>query len=313
MYAEFLKEINSELPDGIDWKQGARDYLKNCLPNVDDRWPLYLVPFGLVQDTTLRLFYNFLNIMDLLRIPEKSRFIDVGCGSGWLAHFIAKYGHYSLGIDLCEDFIKIARERVDEDRFYPKNGFAKAEFIAHDLEAGPLKTNELFDVAILESSLHHFLDPVLAIKHLSESLKQDGIIIVLEGQKPAKDSDCDKVGKVEMERYKTLERAYTREQMIRVFHLAGYNHYRFVVPINGFFEENDLISSDCRILYKYIWGHNNIVASRSELKCFPAPSSAALPSGSPASLSPPAVPTLPFLSPRRLFGGVARRVRRLVT
>ena len=283
MYAEFLKEINSELPDGVDWKQGARDYLKKCLPNVEDRWPLYLVPFGLVQDTTLRLFYNFLNIMDLLRVPEKSRFIDVGCGSGWLAHFIAKYGHYSLGIDLCEDFIKIARERADEDRFYPKNGFAKAEFVTHDLEAGPLRTNELFDVAILESSLHHFLDPVLAIKHLSESLKQDGIIIVLEGQKPPKDSDCDQVGKAEMARYKTLERAYTREQMIRVFQLAGYSHHRFVIPINGFFDEDELIRNDCRNLYKYIWGHNNIVASRSELKCFPASSSATSPSPSPTS------------------------------
>ena len=174
-------------------------------------------------------------------------------------------------------------QRVDEDRFYPKNGFAKAEFILHDLEAGPLTTNELFNVAILESSLHHFLDPVLAITNLSASLKQDGIIIVLEGQKPPKDSDCDQVGEAGVASYKTLERAYTREQMIKVFQLAGYSHHRFVIPINGFFEEDELIRNDCRNLYKYIWGHNNIVASRSELKCFAASSSATSPNPSQSS------------------------------
>jgi len=312
MYAEFLNEINSDLPQGVDWKQGAKDYLKKCVPNADDRWPLYLVPFGFVQDTTMRLFYNFVNIMDLFRFPEKSRFIDVGCGSGWLAHFIAKYGHYALGIDLCDDFVEIARERVARDAFYPNNGFARAEFIAHDLEAGPLLTEEPFDVAILESSLHHFLDPVRAVKHLSQSLKHDGIIIVLEGQKPPQDSEGDRVGKTEMARYNTLERAYTREQMIKVFQLAGFGHHRFVVPINGFFEENELIRADCTNLSRFIWGHNNIVASRSELKCFASSSPPASAGAVPSCAAPSATPTPAPMTARRFIRGGARRVRNLI-
>lgn len=55
--------------------------------------------------------------------------VDLGCGSGILAEVLVRGGLDVLGIDLSEDMIRLARERV------PKARFARASFV--DVELPP--------------------------------------------------------------------------------------------------------------------------------------------------------------------------------
>ena len=59
-----------------------------------------------------RMLENFLKF-----IPKKSDILDVGCGPGHHALYLSKKNHNVIGIDLSEEMLKIATEKVDSVKF----------------------------------------------------------------------------------------------------------------------------------------------------------------------------------------------------
>lgn len=114
---------------------------------------------------------------DIVRLTERGGFhgsvLDVGCGAGHNAIFLASKGLDVLGIDRVPAAIEKAKVNADAAGI-------KAEFKVHDaLELAKLKKK--FDT-ILDSGLFHVLsdaDRVKYVKSLEKAIKKDGTLHLL--------------------------------------------------------------------------------------------------------------------------------------
>jgi SAM-dependent methyltransferase len=242
---EVLAEANEELPT-FDWRQGARDYLahffaKYTRAQIEDfaaTKPIAAItpedPVGALTEVVAYL-NNFANTIGLLKLPRGARVLDVACGAGWVSHWMTKLGYRTLGVDISEDFIGLARARIAAD---PNLDIEAAElermFVVRDLEREALNPEHhgQFDAIVLESCLHHFLDPISAMVHLVEALKDDGVVLILEGENRQGSINPDYM-QVMVETH-TLERPYPRRLLIEILEHAGLAHYEFMGAINGF-------------------------------------------------------------------------------
>ncbi|NBC48336.1 MAG: methyltransferase domain-containing protein [Gammaproteobacteria bacterium] len=265
----FLDEINAHLPEGVDWKQGAKEYLRRLIAEEGPHGEVFhlIKPYFGGPDFSVFFdeMYGFLNMTQRLALPTRSRVLDIACGPGWTSHFLAKLGHEVLGVDISEEMIALARRRIAEE---PYRVFAdqplSAEFRVHDMEQGPIEGAQGYDAALFESALHHFYDPISALCHVAEGLSPEGVICIWEGTAPPMDSPTFREIYGVMERYQTLERPYSRDQIRTLLELTGFAHYEFFAQVNGFFNpafKGDLDALNGQLASADSW--NIVIASRS--------------------------------------------------
>ena len=144
-------------------------------------------------------------------------------------------GYEVLGFDLSEEMLEFARERVSAEPFppYPKSRL-DVRFVSHDIEAEPLgeKAQGPYDLALLDSVLHHFQNPVAALRHLGESLHPRALLAIVESLHP-EGAPIDPTNLAIMKRYHTIERPYTASQMAELLRLAGFEHHVLLCGVNG--------------------------------------------------------------------------------
>jgi SAM-dependent methyltransferase len=137
-----------------------------------------------------------------------------------------------------DDFVRLARERVVRDPDLDIDAqAAEAMFLTLDVEKQTLPSRERFDAAILESCLHHFVDPISALSHIRDSMKEDGLVVVIEGEN--RQDEIKKEYLKVMADYDTLERPLKRAHLLEVLEMTGLGHYEFLAPVNGFFSQSD--------------------------------------------------------------------------
>jgi SAM-dependent methyltransferase len=269
----FLEDLNRHLPPGIDWKQGALDYIAQKLAEeqgeIQRRFhltkPFYSVDLGDRKINTqlfefAREIYFFLNAISMLAIDADAKFLDVACGPGWTTHFLAKLNLDVTGIDISPDMIALSQERLASDPFPTIEGNPfKARLLVHDMEEAPIPSEQKFDVAILESALHHFVNPIQTLRNLRQNLSDLGVVVILES---CSDGQGDASYVEVMNQYNTLERPYTRDQLTSILKFAGF-HYQFLYPLNGFFPETAFAAETLaqRIIADKNW--NIVVAAKS--------------------------------------------------
>jgi len=266
-----LGELNADLPRDIDWKQGAIEYLRNLIHGEGSHNELYHLIKPYLGGPDFQPFfsemYGFLNMLEKANLPMKASVLDVACGPGWTAHFLAKLGHSVYGIDISEELLKIARRRIASEAYGVYEGIPlQTRFALHDIEATSLRPDGPYgpyDAAFFESALHHFVDPIQALRNVAPSLKEGGILCIWEAAAPRRGT-APALQNIElMRKYRTLERPYTRTQIVQVLSLAGFGHFEFFSQVNGFFNIAD--ASDRRKVEDQIrsakdW--NIVIASR---------------------------------------------------
>ena len=240
--ALFLAEINANLPRGIDWGGGAKCYLTRLIQAEGEQNRRYHLVKPFVGGPDFSPFYSdmyhFLNLMEKLALPPRSRILDVGCGPGWVSHYLGKLGYSVLGVDISTELVNLARERVIKDPFPPYlDRPFDVSFHVHDIEKDPLTEHGVFDAAVFESTMHHFLNPIAVVRHVAASLTPGGVLGIIEAAARPGSSWMEELRQT-MLRYHTLERPLTRRQMRRLLAITGFDHYRFYNPINGFFPES---------------------------------------------------------------------------
>lgn len=261
----FLADINRPLPLGIDWKAGAIRYVKALIRDQGEGGRLYLVNKPFCPGPDFSSFVDdlskFVAMVHALRLPVRSNILDVGSGPGWVAEYFAKLGHFVLGIDICDDLIEIARHRLASAPFpaFP-NEKLTAEFLVHDIESSPVPSQRQFELAYFESTLHHFYNPIAVLRNVAKVLKPDGVIAIVEGSAPPVDSEGHRKLLNIMMQYQTIERPYSREQLIELLEITGFAHYRFYFPVCGLYEPKD--AETVRHLVASGIGWNTVIASR---------------------------------------------------
>lgn len=270
--ADLLTRINAELPD-LDWKQGARDYVAafcaQYTPEQIEEFiftkPLAAVtpedPEGALAEISSYLF-NFASTIRLLNLKRGARVLDVACGGGWFSHWMRKIGYDARGIDISEDFVRIARKRVSLDPHLDLQGVdPQTIYQVHDLELEPLPQDlREFDAVVLESCLHHFYDPISALTHIREALAPGAVVLILEGE--------NRQGPIKPEYLQvmldtsTLERPYPREQLLEILSEAGLPHVEFLGSVSGYFAQSAWLSAHMtEHLADSTWGSNVCVCA----------------------------------------------------
>ena len=237
---------------GIDYKDGARDYLRNI--NEERRHHLRTKPFynlankpdryrneGIDEDMH-RHFCDFANMAVTLALPAGSRILDVGCGSGWLSEYFARLGYSVKGIDISPDLIQMSKERVARvpygvDHETPLD----CTFQVHDIESAPL--DETFDAVICYDSLHHLEDEAAVMRNIATMLDVGGSLFILEGERPSAGSE----GELElfdvMHTFGTLESPFDYEYLRRVLDENGFAVIGDYASINGLFPREQIVEN----------------------------------------------------------------------
>jgi SAM-dependent methyltransferase len=231
--------------EGIDYKRGAQEYPRKLAPS--DRHHLLTKPFynlahkhdrwagdGPDADTH-RHFCDFANLAVALALPPGARILDVGCGSGWLCEYFARFGYDVTGIDISADLIEMARERLNKVPFGADHERGLAyRFLVHDIEAAALP--ETFDAIICYDALHHFEDEHAVLKNIYAMLERGGELFVLEGESPPEGSDTEEELRGVMRQYETLESPFSRDYLLQLLRDNGFAVVGDYLSVNGLFE-----------------------------------------------------------------------------
>jgi SAM-dependent methyltransferase len=118
-------------------------------------------------------------LLKLLPAPP-ARVLECGCGTGWLAYFLAKRGFQVVATDVSPDAIQLA---LDNPTFIhgPVPDFRVADAERMDFDAE-------FDAVIFFDSLHHAVDELAALQCACRALKPGGMCVMLE---PGRGHHCN--------------------------------------------------------------------------------------------------------------------------
>jgi glycosyltransferase involved in cell wall biosynthesis/SAM-dependent methyltransferase len=245
------RDADGRLPgiEGIDYKRAAieypgkldaeRSYYLRTKPfyNLKNK-PVKHVGDGMDAETH-RHFSDFANIAVALALPAGGSILDVGCGSGWLSEYFSRLGYRVMGIDISDDLIRMARERVERVPYKVDHETSlQCRFLKHDVESGPLP--QKFDAIICYDALHHFEDEGAVFSHLAAMLDVGGLLFILEGQKPSAGSATEDELCGVMRQYGTLESPFSEDYLRALLDEHGFAITGDYVSVNGLFEREML-------------------------------------------------------------------------
>jgi SAM-dependent methyltransferase len=107
------------------------------------------------------------------RLAPGSRVLDIGCGVGWTTLFLAEAGYQTLGIDLVEANVAVARERALAWN-------SDARFAVADMEELDLRDEGPFDAVLIFHSLHHVRRHRRALRQIARHLRPNGVLLLGE-------------------------------------------------------------------------------------------------------------------------------------
>ncbi|MEP6741216.1 MAG: methyltransferase domain-containing protein, partial [bacterium] len=244
-------EPSGRLPklEDIDYKRAALEYPR--LLDAERSYYLRTKPFynlankpdkhlGNGMDAeTHRHFTDFANMASVLALPPGARILDVGCGSGWLSEYFARLGYNVTGIDISDDLVSMARERIERVPYdVDHETTLRCHFLTQDIEIAPLA--QKFDAVICYDALHHFEDEQAVFRHLAAMLDVGGLLFILEGHKPSAGSATEDELQDVMRRYGTLESPFTSDYLRELISDNGFAVVGDYVSVNGLFEREML-------------------------------------------------------------------------
>jgi glycosyltransferase involved in cell wall biosynthesis/SAM-dependent methyltransferase len=235
--------------EGIDYKRAALEYPK--MLDAERSHYLRTKPFynlankpdkhlgdGMDAETH-RHFTDFANMASALALPPGATILDVGCGSGWLSEYFARLGYDVTGIDISDELIAMARDRVERVPYdVDHETELRCRFLAQDIESAPLP--EKFDAVICYDSLHHFEDERKVFRHLAAMLDVGGLLFILEGHKPSAGSATEDELQDVMRKYGTLESPFSGDYLRALLDEHGLAVVGDYVSVNGLFEREML-------------------------------------------------------------------------
>src|SRR5947209_5911761 len=238
--------------EGVDYKRAAVEYLGRL--SEERRHHLRTKPFynlanrpakykgdGMDEDMR-RHFCDFANMAVALALPDGSRVLDVGCGSGWLSEYFARLGYEVRGIDISPDLVEMSRERVARVPYGVDHETPlRCTFQVHDIERAPLA--ERFDAVVCYDSLHHFEDERAVVRHLAAMLPVGGQLFILEGERPPAGSESEEELREVMREFRTLESPFDHGYLRALLDEHGFAVVGDYVSVNGLFER-DMLEGD---------------------------------------------------------------------
>lgn len=232
------RDVGGRLPSlGQNYTEAHRRYVER----IDDQAALWLrtkpfsTPPGYELVECLRVFSH---LVARLGLSPRAQVLDVGCGPGWLSEYLARCGYAVTGVDVSEDMVGIARERIAAINAPIGPGVAPvAEF--HAMPVLELPWRERFDAAILYDAMHHFDDEVETLRVIRRTLVPGGRIFIHEGVRPTPGSEGERQLVAEMEEYGTLESPFDPAYLLFVLEEAGFTGITRFAAVDDLLDVSD--------------------------------------------------------------------------
>lgn len=145
--------------------QDSRQYWDDRAPSFDEE------PDHGLRDSLVR--ESWTNYLKAWLPYTNATILDIGCGTGSLSVVLAGLGHKVTGIDLSPAMISLAQAKA------ATHGL-QIEFYVMDA-AFPQLSHQQFDMIICRHLLWALPEPQQVLQRWSESLKQKGRLILIEG------------------------------------------------------------------------------------------------------------------------------------
>jgi SAM-dependent methyltransferase len=160
----------SPAADPDDGKRAERDYPRR----VDDAGRAWIArkPFGGGARDVGRHLIDAGYAIQLLDLGEGDRFLEVGCGSGWMTVFAARQGAVATGVDISLGMLEFGRERAGLE------GLA-IDFVEADAEEA-LPLAGLFDKCLMYEALHHSHHPDRVLASIRAVLRPGALLLLAE-------------------------------------------------------------------------------------------------------------------------------------
>lgn len=108
-------------------------------------------------------------IIKSAKIRNKSKILDVGCGTGNLLYLLEKYTNAELyGIDISKEMLKIAKKKLRNSNLK----LAQVENLKF--------SKNYFDYIFIVDAFHHFSDKEKVMKNFYRVLKRKGKLIIVD-------------------------------------------------------------------------------------------------------------------------------------
>ena len=116
------------------------------------------------------------DIVELSGINDRSRILEVGCGTGKATRPFAEHGYEVLCLDIGADLIAVAKEKLKT--------FPNVSFVAQGFEKW--ESDREFDL-IISATAFHWVDPKVRYLKASQVLKSNGFLAIFSNQHVRKD------------------------------------------------------------------------------------------------------------------------------
>lgn len=154
------------------------------------------------------------DVINLLKKPEGSRVVDLGCGNGALSKKLADKGFHVIGIDASWPMLELAKAQ------YPQIEFVKGDACSFQL---PQKADAVFSNAVF-----HWIDAAKQqdmLKNIAECLNTGGELVCEFGGKGCAETV-----------HAALEQAFARRKLVypRTFYFPTIGEYAPLLEKAGF-------------------------------------------------------------------------------
>jgi 2-polyprenyl-3-methyl-5-hydroxy-6-metoxy-1,4-benzoquinol methylase len=166
-------------------------------------------PFANDPRETARHLIDAGYVIELLELRPGMRFVELGCGSGWLTRFVARHGLDAAGYDISPQMIEIARDQASAEGVDAH--FDVADYESLDLEHG-------YDAALTYDALHHSANPELVLASARRALKPGGLLLVSEPNWKQRYQ-----GRNASDAFGTTELGYSPRRLKRLLRDAGFS------------------------------------------------------------------------------------------
>jgi 2-polyprenyl-3-methyl-5-hydroxy-6-metoxy-1,4-benzoquinol methylase len=191
-------------------KQAEREYPERV--GEQGRAWLRTKPFANEPRETARHLIDAGYVIELLDLRPGMRFVELGCGPGWMTRFVARHGLDAHGFDISPRMIEIAREQARAEA-------VDAQFDVADFEK--LDLDGRFDAALTYDALHHSDRPDLVVASARRALKPGGTLLVAEPNLKHRWQ-----GRDASDAFGTTELGYSPRALKRMLRDAGFTDIR---------------------------------------------------------------------------------------